>query len=147
LADATVPKTTIVELTADIASAYVCNNSLSPLELPPLIQKIFGALTGIDAPPEPAKVEAQTPAVSIRKSLTDAYLICLEDGRQFKSLKRHLRTKYNMTPDDYRAKWGLPQSYPMVAPAYALARSALAKQAGLGQRGRKPKTKATRAKR
>jgi predicted transcriptional regulator len=142
----------LIGLTADIASAYVSNNSVTPNDLPNLIKSIFGALTGVDTSlAEPA--QPQTPAVSIKKSITDDYLICLEDGRRFKSLKRHLRTKYSLSPEDYRAKWGLASSYPMVAPAYAAARSNLAKQMGLGQGGRqaekeepvaaKPRAKAT----
>src|SRR6201992_3593577 len=87
-------------------------------------------------PPPPAPEPVRTPAVSVRKSIGDDYLICLEDGRKFKSLKRHLRTKYNMSPEEYRAKWSLPKDYPMVAPSYAKARSDLAKQMGLGQGGR-----------
>jgi predicted transcriptional regulator len=125
----------LIELTADIASAYVGNNSVTPGDLPDLIKSIFGALTGAD-PSLPTPAELQTPAVSIKKSITNDYLICLEDGRRFKSLKRHLRTKYNQSPEDYRAKWGLAKNYPMVAPAYAAARSSLAKQMGLGQGGR-----------
>ena len=125
----------LIELTADIVSAYVGNNSVSAADLPSLIKATYGALTGAGAPaPEP--VEAKAPAVSIKKSLGEDYLICLEDGRKFKSLKRHLRTKYDMSPEEYRAKWGLPKTYPMVAPAYAAARSNLAKQMGLGQGGR-----------
>jgi len=147
LADGNSVETSLIELTADIASAYVGNNNVPPSELPGLIQKIFGALSGVDAPAAEAVVEAKIPAVSIRKSLTDNYLICLEDGRQFKSLKRHLRAKYNLSPEEYREKWGLPKTYPMVAPAYAAARSALAKQSGLGQGGRKPPAKPARAKR
>src|SRR5271168_1344986 len=136
----------IVELTADIASAYVSNNSVPTAELAGLIRNIFGALTGADAPIE-APAEPQTPAVSIKKSITDDHLVCLEDGRKFKSLKRHLRTKYNLSPEDYRAKWGLPKTYPMVAPAYAAARSSLAKQMGLGQGGRQvAKAKPAKAK-
>jgi predicted transcriptional regulator len=125
----------LVELTTDIASAYVSNNSMSVGELPALIQSIHAALKNVGSPvaaPEAPKA----PAVSIKKSIGEDYLICLEDGRKFKSLKRHLRTKYNLTPEDYRTKWGLPKTYPMVAPAYAAARSALAKQMGLGQGGR-----------
>ena len=131
------PKSELIELTADIASAYVENNTVAASELPALINSIHRALANIDTPPvvvEPARA----PAVSIKKSIGDDYLICLEDGRKFKSLKRHLRTKYNLSPEDYRAKWGLPKDYPMVAPAYAAARSALAKQMGLGQGGRQP---------
>jgi predicted transcriptional regulator len=130
-------KSGLIELTADIASAYVSNNTVAASDLPAVIQSIFKALTAVEAPVE-APEQPKTPAVSIKKSLTDDYLICLEDGRKFKSLKRHLRTKYNMSPEDYRAKWGLPKTYPMVAPAYAAARSQLAKQMGLGQGGRPP---------
>jgi predicted transcriptional regulator len=126
---------TLIELTTHIASAYVGNNSVAAADLPSLIRNIHIALSGVDKPVE-TPVEIKTPAVSIKKSLNDDYLICLEDGRKFKSLKRHLRTKYNMSPDDYRAKWNLPRNYPMVAPAYAAARSNLAKQMGLGQGGR-----------
>ena len=134
----------LIELTADIASAYVSNNSVSAGDLPGLIKSIHGALSGADGEPE-KPVEIKAPAVSIKKSITDEFLICLEDGRKFKSLKRHLRTKYNLSPEDYRAKWGLPKDYPMVAPAYADARSKLAKLMGLGQGGRKPAGKATKA--
>ena len=133
----------LIELTADIVSAYVGNNSVATSDLPGLIRSIHAALGGVGAPVE-KPAEPQMPAVSIKKSLSDDFLICLEDGRKFKSLKRHLRTKYNMSPEDYRAKWGLPKSYPMVAPAYAAARSELAKKMGLGQGGRKP-AKVTRA--
>jgi predicted transcriptional regulator len=128
-------KSGLIELTADIASAYVSNNTVTAGDLPSVIQSIFKALTAVDGPVETPE-QPKTPAVPIKKSLTDDYLICLEDGRKFKSLKRHLRTKYNMSPEDYRAKWGLPKAYPMVAPAYAAARSQLAKQMGLGQGGR-----------
>ena len=97
------------------------------------------ALAGISSGGETAEVVAKEPAVPVRRSITPDFLICLEDGRKFKSLKRHLRTKYNMSPEEYRAKWGLPKDYPMVAPNYAKARSDLAKQMGLGQGGRKPR--------
>ncbi len=129
----------LLEMTADIVSAYVGNNSVEPSELPQLIHSVHVALSTASigaAEPEP---EPREPAVPIRKSITPDYLICLEDGRKFKSLKRHLRTKYDMSPEDYRAKWGLPKDYPMVAPNYAKARSELAKQMGLGQGGRKPR--------
>ena len=125
----------LIELTADIVSAYVGANSVSAADLPALIKATYGALAGAETPPAPVE-EAKAPAVSIKKSIGDDYLICLEDGRKFKSLKRHLRTKYNLSPEDYRAKWGLPKTYPMVAPSYAAARSNLAKQMGLGQGGR-----------
>lgn len=146
MADTETQNASLIELTADIASAYVGNNVVAASDLPSLILEIFRALTGVDGSAE-QPVEPQTPAVPIRKSITDDHLICLEDGRKFKSLKRHLRTKYNLSPEDYRAKWGLPKAYPMVAPAYAAARSSLAKQLGLGQGGRKPanaKTTATK---
>jgi predicted transcriptional regulator len=131
-------KSGLIELTADIASAYVSNNTVAAGELPAVIQSIFKALNAVEGPIEVPE-QPKTPAVSIKKSLNDDFLICLEDGRKFKSLKRHLRTKYNMSPEDYRAKWGLPKTYPMVAPAYAAARSQLAKQMGLGQGGRTAK--------
>lgn len=125
----------LIKLTTDIVAAFVENNAVSPADLPGLISKTYAALGGIGAPAaEP--VAPQTPAVSIRKSLQPDHLVCLEDGRKFKSLKRHLRTKYNLSPEEYRAKWGLPKDYPMVAPDYAASRSALAKSMGLGQGGR-----------
>ena len=122
-----------IQLTANIVSAYVSNNTVPSAEIPNLIGQIHAALlrvsTGrVEPPSEPAK-----PAVSVKKSMTPDYLVCLEDGKRFKSLKRHLRTQYNMTPEQYRDKWGLPADYPMVAPNYAEARSQLAKQMGLGQ--------------
>ena len=131
-------KPEIIEMTADIVAAYVSNNSVSSADLPAVIQQVHRALAGVldgAAAQEPAP--PATPAVSIKKSITPDYLICLEDGRKFKSLKRHLRTKYDMSPEQYRAKWNLAKDYPMVAPNYAQARSALAKQMGLGQGGRK----------
>jgi predicted transcriptional regulator len=133
----------IVEKTSEIVAAFVSNNETSTADLPTLIQAVHRALSGIStgAPEPEARKE---PAVSVRRSITPDYLICLEDGRKFKSLKRHLRTKYDMSPEDYRAKWGLAKDYPMVAPNYAAARSALAKNMGLGKGGRQP-PKATSA--
>jgi predicted transcriptional regulator len=132
-------KSEFVEMTADIVSAYVSNSSVSVADLPALIQQVHKALIGIaEAGSTPEAAPPAAPAVSIKKSITPDFLICLEDGRKFKSLKRHLRTKYDMSPEQYRAKWGLPKDYPMVAPNYAQARSNLAKQMGLGQGGRKP---------
>jgi len=125
-----------IELTADIASAYVSNNMLAASELPGLIGAIFAALTNV-GPEEPA--EPQQPAVPIKKSITADYLICLEDGRRFKSLKRHLKTKFGLSAEAYRAKWGLAKDYPKVAPAYSAKRSILAKQTGLGQAVGRPK--------
>ena len=140
-------KPEVIEMTADIVSAYVGNNSVSAAELPNLIRAIHTAISGISTGQPEAPAAPQTPAVSVRKSITPDFLICLEDGRRFKSLKRHLRTKYDMSPEDYRAKWGLAKDYPMVAPNYAASRSALAKSMGLGQGGRQaPKAKPTRAK-
>ena len=128
-----------VDLTANIVSAYVSNNPTPASEIPALIGQIHAALlrvsTGRAEPPlEPAK-----PAVPVKKSMTADYLICLEDGKRFKSLKRHLRTQYGLTPEQYRDKWGLPADYPMVAPNYAAARSQLAKKMGLGQQRRRRK--------
>jgi predicted transcriptional regulator len=128
-----------LELAAEIVSAFVSNNSLPALELPVLLQSVHSALTKL-ATGEAAVVEApapKLPAVPIKKSVTPEYIICLEDGKKFKSLKRHLRTAYGMTPDEYRAKWGLPSDYSMVAPNYAAARSNLAKSMGLGLKARR----------
>jgi len=131
-------KPELLEMTADIVSAYVSNNTVSADTVPTLIAQIHAALSGVSEAPVEAEPEPQEPAVPVRKSITPDFLICLEDGRKFKSLKRHLRTKYELSPEEYRAKWGLPKDYPMVAPNYAKARSELAKQMGLGQGGRKP---------
>ena len=122
-------------LTADIVSAYVAHNALTGDKLPDLIGSVYGALSRASVQGvEPEKVELK-PAVAIKKSVTPEYIICLEDGKKFKSLKRHLKTYYDMSPDEYREKWGLPHDYPMVAPSYAAARSDLAKNMGLGRRG------------
>ena len=140
-------KPELLEMTADIVSAYVGNNSVSAEALPALIANIHAALSGVSNGPVEAEPEPKEPAVPIRKSIAPDFLICLEDGRKFKSLKRHLRTKYDMSPEEYRTKWGLPKDYPMVAPNYAKTRSELAKSMGLGQGGRKPARAAgTRAK-
>ncbi len=128
----------IMELTAEVISSYVGNNPVSTAELPGLIGEVFTAFEragGNEASPAATKSK---PAVPVKKSLTDDYIICLEDGKQFKSLKRHLRSHYDLSPEEYREKWGLPYDYPMVAPNYAKARSALAREMGLG---RKPGTK------
>ena len=129
-------KSEIIEMTADIVSAYVGNNSVTSADLPALIQSVHRALAGVAGGGEIVEAAPKEPAVPVKRSITPEFLICLEDGRKFKSLKRHLRTKYNMSPEEYRAKWGLPKDYPMVAPNYAKARSDLAKQMGLGQGGR-----------
>lgn len=128
----------LLGMTADIVSAFVSNNTVRADALPGLVAAIHSALAGTRAPvPEP-EPEPQAPAVSIRKSITPDAIICLEDGLPFRTLKRHLSTKYGLTPEQYRAKWGLPKDYPMVAPAYAAKRSELAKSIGLGQGGRQP---------
>lgn len=129
---------TLIELIAGIVSAFVAHNSVPVSELPALIASTHAALTGLGKEVVAAVEDKPTPAVSIKKSVTPDFLICLEDGKKFKSLKRHLNTQYGMTPDQYRAKWGLSADYPMVAPAYAQARSNLAKKMGLGQQRRKP---------
>ena len=127
-----------IELAAEIVSAFVSNNSVPAAELPALISNVHDALNKITTGMAPKAEETkQAPAVPVKKSVQPDYIICLDDGKKFKSLKRHLRTVYNMTPDQYRTKWGLPPDYPMVAPNYAAARSQLAKQMGLGARRRK----------
>jgi predicted transcriptional regulator len=127
-----------IELTADIVSAYVSNNSVPVSELPALISDVHASLSRVVGGVAPAvPTEAPKPAIAVKKSITADYLICLEDGKKFKSLKRHLRTQYNMSPEQYRDKWSLPPDYPMVAPNYAEARSQLAKKMGLGQQRRK----------
>ena len=128
----------LLELTADLVSAYVSNNPVPAAELPNLIAEVHAALGRVGSVPEQAPVEKQKPAVNPKRSVFDDYIICLEDGKKFKSLKRHLMTHYGLTPEQYREKWGLDPSYPMVAPSYAVARSQLAKKMGLG---RKPKAK------
>jgi predicted transcriptional regulator len=129
-------KPEIIEMTAEIVASYVENNTVPGAELPGLIQSVYRALSGVTGASEVVEAAPKEPAVPVRRSITPDYLVCLEDGRKFKSLKRHLRTRYNLSPEDYRAKWGLPKDYPMVAPNYAKARSDLAKQMGLGQGGR-----------
>jgi len=128
-----------IELAAEIVSAYVSNNSVPAADLPGLINEVYGALVRVGAggAVAPAPVEAPKPAVAVKKSVTNDFIVCLEDGKKFKSLKRHLRTQYGLSPEEYREKWGLPADYPMVAPNYARARSTLAKQMGLGQQRRR----------
>src|SRR5207344_720707 len=127
-------KNELVELTAEIVSAYVSNNPVVASDLPGVIHNVFDALSRASAASgQPAREELR-PAVPLKRSVTPEYIICLEDGKKFKSLKRHLRTHYALSPEEYREKWGLPHDYPMVAPAYAAARSNLAKNMGLGRR-------------
>jgi predicted transcriptional regulator len=143
---------THLELTADIVSAYVSNNPVPAVELASLIASVSAALSGLRQSAE-VGTSVQTPAVNPKRSVHDDHIICLEDGRKFKSIKRHLMTHHGLSPEEYRAKWKLPADYPMVAPGYSAARSALAKTMGLGRkpkaepepvaapkRGRKPKT-------
>ncbi len=124
---------TFIELTASIVCAYVSNNSVPSAELPALIGQVHSALTRVSSGQGEVLSEGLKPAIPVKKSITSDYIICLEDGKKFKSLKRHLRTQYDLTPEQYREKWGLGSDYPMVAPNYAAARSRLAKQMGLGQ--------------
>ena len=127
-------KVELVELTAEIVSAYVSNNTVSVSDVPGLIGDIHSALARAAGGIAPVEREELRPAINVKKSVTPEFIVCLEDGKKFKSLKRHLRTHYNLSPEEYREKWGLPHDYPMVAPNYAAARSALAKKMGLGTR-------------
>jgi predicted transcriptional regulator len=131
-----------IELTANIVSAYVSNNSVPTAEIANLISQIYSALKRVSGGQVAAGGEPPKPAVPIKRSVTPEYIVCLEDGLKFKSLKRHLRTRYNLTPDQYREKYGLPPDYPMVAPNYAAARSKLAKDMGLGQQRRRRRERA-----
>ena len=127
---------TLITLTADIVSAHVSNNSVAVNDLPTLIQNVHNALSGLGGRPEEPEVK-QEPAVSVRSSIKPDYIVCLEDGKKLKMLKRHLMTHYKMTPDEYRQKWGLNSDYPMVAPNYAEQRRSLAKKIGLGTKRRR----------
>ena len=128
-----------IELTAGIVSAFVSNNTVAAGEIPALINQVNSALLRVSSGAKETPAEPLKPAVSVKKSITPDYLVCLDDGKKFKSLKRHLRTQYNVTPEQYREKWSLPPDYPMVAPNYAAARSKLAKDMGLGQQRRRRK--------
>ena len=123
----------ILRMTADVVAAYVSNNTLPTAQLAEVINAVYGSLKSLDGSAPEAKQEPLKPAVPVRKSITPDYLVCLEDGKKLKMLKRHLRSTYNMTPDEYRAKWSLPPDYPMVAPNYAEQRSQFAKKIGLGR--------------
>lgn len=125
-------------LTVQIVSAHLANNNVAQADLPALITQVYGALSGLGKAAEPAAPSRPEPAVSIRKSVTQDYIVCLEDGKKLKMLKRHLMSAYGMTPDHYRERWGLPADYPMVAPGYAQQRSNLAKAIGLGTRRNAP---------
>ena len=126
----------ILALTADIVAAHVSNNTVGVAELPQLIQQVYASLSTLGQAPTPVP-ERPHPAVPIKKSVTPEYIICLEDGKKLKMLKRHLKTAFNMSPEQYRERWGLPPDYPMVAPKYAEQRSKLAKDIGLGTRARR----------
>jgi len=126
----------LIELTADVVAAYVSNNPVPVSELPNLIADIHAALGRVGSTSEQVTVDKQKPAVNPKRPVHDDYIVCLEDGKKFKSLKRHLMTHYNLSPDQYREKWNLDSSYPMVAPNYAAARSQLAKKMGLGRKAK-----------
>lgn len=133
-------QTDLLELTAEIVSAHASNNKVAPTELPQVIKDVFSTLSELGESGVPA--EAPAPAVPVKKSITPDYIICLEDGKKLKMLKRHLNTSYGMSPEQYRERWGLPADYPMVAPNYAKRRSTLAKKIGLGRKaGSKPRRK------
>jgi len=127
------PDGAILRMTAEIVSAYVSKNVLPAQQIPDVINTVFTSLNGLNGAPNEVPQEPQKPAVPVRKSVTPEYIVCLEDGKKLKMLKRHLRSTYNMTPDEYRAKWNLPPDYPMVAPNYAAQRSEFAKKIGLGR--------------
>lgn len=138
----------LAEMTADLVAAYVSNNAIPRSELPGLIAQVHQSLSGLGATAPAEEVEPQKPAVNPKRSVHNDYIICLEDGKKFKSLKRHLLNRHGLSPEQYREKWNLPGDYPMVAPAYAAKRSALAKQMGLGRKAQKavPKKQASRKK-
>lgn len=130
---------TLITLTADIVAAHVSNNSVAVADIPTLIENVHRALNGLSPSEVVAEVERPEPAVTVRASIKPDYIVCLEDGKKLKMLKRHLMTHYNMTPDEYRARWNLPADYPMVAPSYAATRRELAKKIGLGRKpGKRP---------
>jgi len=131
--------TEVLELTTEIVASYVSNNPVNTTDLPAVIQEVYRTLNGLGT--QAAQPERPKPAVPIKKSVTPDYIVCLEDGKKLKMLKRHLKTAYNMSPEDYRERWGLPADYPMVAPNYAKHRSTLAKKIGLGTKPRKAATR------
>ena len=134
--DEQLDRSELLALTSEIVSSHVSNNAVNQSDLTTMIESVFNTLAGL-AGPEEEPVEELKPAVPIRRSVTDEHIVCLEDGKELKMLKRHLKTAYDMTPDEYRAKWGLPSDYPMVAPAYARKRQELAKKIGLGRKKKK----------
>nr|CAM74683.1 Transcriptional regulatory protein [Magnetospirillum gryphiswaldense MSR-1] len=135
----------ILRMAVDVVSAYVSNNPLPAGQIPEIINTVYNSLAALDGAPVETKSEAPKPAISVKKSVHPDYIVCLEDGKKLKMLKRHLRTTYSMTPDEYRAKWGLPPDYPMVAPNYAAQRSDFAKKIGLGRKVAETEEKAVPA--
>ncbi|MCW5699111.1 MAG: MucR family transcriptional regulator [Rhodospirillales bacterium] len=132
----------LLRMAVDIVAAYLSNNQVATTQIPEVIHSVFGTLTDVEGTPTETKIEAQKPAVPVRKSIMPDYIVCLEDGKKLKMLKRHLQTTYNMSPEEYRTKWGLPSDYPMVAPNYAKQRSEFAKRIGLGRKpGEGPKSR------
>ena len=131
----------LLSLTTEIVSSHVANNSVAASELPQLIKQVYASLDGASSGEDEKTAERPQPAVSIKKSITPDYIVCLEDGKKLKMLKRHLKTSYDMTPVQYRERWGLPSDYPMVAPNYAEQRSQLAKKIGLGTKSRRRRRK------
>ncbi|MFA5591893.1 MAG: MucR family transcriptional regulator [Micavibrio sp.] len=129
----------LLALTTDIVSSHVANNTVTQQEMPALIEQVFKTLAGLGSGHVSLSSDRPQPAIPVKKSITPEYIICLEDGKKLKMLKRHLKTAYNMTPEEYRERWGLPADYPMVAPNYAKQRSRLAKDIGLGTKGRMKK--------
>jgi len=130
------PQNELLSLTTQMVSAYVSNNNVALPDLPSLIGEVYKTLSGVGTETQPV-AERPQPAVPVKRSVTPDYIVCLEDGKELKMLKRHLKTAFDMTPDDYRERWGLPKDYPMVAPNYAKQRSRLAKQIGLGTKARR----------
>ncbi len=124
----------LLRMAVDVVAAYLSNNQVSTTQIPEIINSVFNSLTSLEVETVEVTTELPKPATTIRKSVTPEYLVCLEDGKKLKMLKRHLRTNYSMTPEDYRAKWNLPPDYPMVAPNYARQRSEFAKKIGLGKK-------------
>jgi predicted transcriptional regulator len=130
----------VLRMAVDVVAAYLSNNAVATSQISEIIHNVFNSLTTLDGQPVEAPAEALKPATTIRKSVTPDYIVCLEDGKKLKMLKRHLRTTYNMTPEEYRAKWNLPPDYPMVAPNYAQQRSDFAKRIGLGRKAQQSET-------
>lgn len=128
----------LLRMAADIVSAYVSKNAVPAHQIPELINTVFASLSGLQEPADEPQNEPLKPAVPIRKSVTPEFIVCLEDGKKLKMLKRHLRSTYNMSPEEYRSRWGLPADYPMVAPNYAAQRSEFAKKIGLGRGAGRP---------